>query len=485
MENIILVVDIETTGFLNQGGLIIEIGIVKLNLENGEISPAFNSLIREPTFSYSHTKGQFGWIFKNSDINPADIAEAPSLESQRDIIQFLFDKYYATAYNKEFDFGFLKDRNFSIKELPCPMLTAAPIINLPPDPGFTDTKLPSIYDAWYYFFENDFYLQDNRGLDDAMHEAKIVYKMYQLNLYDISLIEENKKTEITSKTENNTVQKRSLRPEYKYLNSKKKWGYIDKDKNIVIDFIFDYANHFSEGLAIIELDGKKGYIDETGKIVIPCIYKDAWSFHEGIACVSLNHFEYGYIDTSGKVIIPFIYNSFSSFYDGLACVIWDSRYGFIDKEGQIVINNRYSDAHLFKHGLAEVEIYDKENDENNWGIINKSDQEIFPIIYEDVKILNEKLIKIKQEGKYALADHKGKFLTSFKYDKIWDFAGIDKDIAFVKIGQYLGCINSVSDEIIPVKYRNYNEFKETGIKEITTKSRIWKILELQIIFPFG
>ena len=127
----------------------------------------------------------------------------------------------------------------------------------------------------------------------------------------------------------------------------------------------------------------------------------------------------------------------------------------------------------------------KENDENNWGIINKSDQEIFPIIYEDVKILNEKLIKIKQEGKYALADHKGKFLTSFKYDKIWDFAGIDKDIAFVKIGQYLGCINSVSDEIIPVKYRNYNEFKETGIKEITTKSRIWKILELQIIFPFG
>jgi DNA polymerase-3 subunit epsilon len=49
MENIILVVDIETTGFLNQGGLIIEIGIVKLNLENGEISPAFNSLIREPT----------------------------------------------------------------------------------------------------------------------------------------------------------------------------------------------------------------------------------------------------------------------------------------------------------------------------------------------------------------------------------------------------------------------------------------------------
>ena len=34
----ILILDIETTGFLNQGGSIVEIGIVELNLDTGEIS---------------------------------------------------------------------------------------------------------------------------------------------------------------------------------------------------------------------------------------------------------------------------------------------------------------------------------------------------------------------------------------------------------------------------------------------------------------
>ena len=89
MSKTILVVDIETTGFLNQGGKIVEIGIVKLDLDNGNITPAFSSLINEDGFNIKHTQGKFGWIFKNSDLEFADVMQAPSLESHRKEIQEL------------------------------------------------------------------------------------------------------------------------------------------------------------------------------------------------------------------------------------------------------------------------------------------------------------------------------------------------------------------------------------------------------------
>ncbi len=179
MSETILVVDIETTGFLNQGGKIVEIGIVKLDLSNGKVSPAYNSLIFEPGFDISHTQGNMGWIFKNSDLGYDEVEMAPSLESQRKTIQALFNQYRATAYNKKFDFDYLRDRKFKIKDLPCPMLVATPVVNLPSVNGYGKAKWPKVEEAWDFFFGNTGYIEAHRGLDDAKHEALIVYELYK------------------------------------------------------------------------------------------------------------------------------------------------------------------------------------------------------------------------------------------------------------------------------------------------------------------
>lgn len=177
MQNEILVVDIETTGFLKQGGAIVEIGIVKLNTETGEKTPAFNSIVKEGNFDSSHTKGRFGWIFQNSNLTYKDVESADSLEVHRIEIQELFDSYKATAFNKRFDFDFLLSRNFRIQELECIMLTACPIVNLPPNPGYFTPKWPKVEEAWNYFFGNTGYVEAHRGLDDAMHEADIAFEL--------------------------------------------------------------------------------------------------------------------------------------------------------------------------------------------------------------------------------------------------------------------------------------------------------------------
>jgi DNA polymerase-3 subunit epsilon len=183
----IAIVDIETSGFQNQGGLIVEIGIVSLDLDTGNITNEFDSIVKENDFNERHSRNPFGWVFQNSDLNFEDVLVANSLTELLPAIQKIFDKFPlgATAFNKQFDFGFLKSRGLKIRELPCIMLSATPVVDLPSNYGYNTPKWPKVEEAWEYFFPNTDYIEAHRALDDARHEALIAYELYKLGEFEI------------------------------------------------------------------------------------------------------------------------------------------------------------------------------------------------------------------------------------------------------------------------------------------------------------
>jgi len=46
-----------------------------------------------------------------------------------------------------------------------------------------------------------------------------------------------------------------------------KYGYIDKNGKVLLDFNYDYATGFSKGIAYVEKDGNFSYIDKNGKVL--------------------------------------------------------------------------------------------------------------------------------------------------------------------------------------------------------------------------
>ena len=53
-----------------------------------------------------------------------------------------------------------------------------------------------------------------------------------------------------------------------------KWGFIDKQGNIVIDYIYDKVTQINEyGFGGIKQDGKWGVIDKEGNIIIEPTYQ--------------------------------------------------------------------------------------------------------------------------------------------------------------------------------------------------------------------
>ncbi|MBY8984896.1 MAG: 3'-5' exonuclease [Candidatus Lokiarchaeota archaeon] len=173
----VIVVDCETTGLKPQYDLILEIGIVELNLLTGETKVLFNSVVREPMFSEEH---RYSWIFENSDLSFDEVMNAPLLDEVMPEIQAIFNKSSVTAYNKSFDLGFLKSRGIDVpNELPCIMKTATNILKIPFRGEYKRYKWPNCQESFEFFFPATDYIEKHRAADDAIHEAMILYEIFQ------------------------------------------------------------------------------------------------------------------------------------------------------------------------------------------------------------------------------------------------------------------------------------------------------------------
>src|SRR6185312_7596972 len=114
----------------------------------------------------------------------------------------------------------------------------------------------------------------------------------------------------------------------------------------------DEVVHFSAGLAIVRKAGKTGYIDKTGKLVIPLMYLETTPFNDrGTAEVSIGQKPAAPPAKGGQSTPP----------------------------------------------------------ERKWGIIDKSNNKIVEIIYDQISpSMNKGLIMVVKDGAYGFIDATGK-----------------------------------------------------------------------------
>jgi len=182
-DNKVAVIDIETTGLDPKRDLILEIGIVELDLLTGETQVLFDSLVKESKFGEEHRDA---WIFSNSNLKFEDFENAPRFDNLKQKISELFNQYPITAFKKAFDLDFLKAREINIpKELPCIMLIVQKILKIPYQYDSSRYKRPNVQEAWDFFFPNKEYIEKHRAVDDAIHEAKILFELYKRGQFHI------------------------------------------------------------------------------------------------------------------------------------------------------------------------------------------------------------------------------------------------------------------------------------------------------------
>jgi len=189
-EKELLVLDIETTGVNHRTSKIVEIGIVHLNLNDGVITPIFNEIIKEKGFGKNKNDVNT-WIFENSNLSYSDCLLGKNILEYKNLLNLLFKHYYVTAYNKKFDFTFLKSRGIKIPyEYPDPMLSSTRVLKIPPTKKMINVglgnrfKTASVQETYRFLFDSN-KIEPHRAGEDAIMEAEIVKKLYDLNEYKI------------------------------------------------------------------------------------------------------------------------------------------------------------------------------------------------------------------------------------------------------------------------------------------------------------
>jgi len=183
--NKILIIDIETTGFLQKGGKIVEVGLVELNLSNGDRTIVFDQVTHEKGITREDVEGS--WIVENSTLTVEDVRTSRRLDKLKPEIQDIIYFYESgiTAFNNAFDFGFMENRGFVLpNKLACPMKLSTPLCQLPKQWG-GGYKWPTVEEAYAFFFGETDYVEAHRGADDAFHEAEIVYELYKRKIFKI------------------------------------------------------------------------------------------------------------------------------------------------------------------------------------------------------------------------------------------------------------------------------------------------------------
>jgi len=198
---------------------------------------------------------------------------------------------------------------------------------------------------------------------------------------------------------------------YKFINSK---------GEVAIDLSgYDSANPFSEGLAVVEKNGKFGYIDTTGKVVIPIKYLAASDFYSGEASVETVS-DYLYINKLGETVeSDYGYDNGETSEDSDYYVISTGYYGDSGvanrKTDKIVLKAEYSSVTDYGNGIFELM-----DDNYNYGFFNANTGTIVTPAYEYITIYSDSgtVLVESEDSLYGMLDFNGKVIVEPKYDYI-------------------------------------------------------------------
>jgi len=275
----------------------------------------------------------------------------------------------------------------------------------------------------------------------------------------------------------------------------KKYGFINKNGDIIVPLKYEDAFPFYKGYASIKSNDKWNYINEQGQV----IFSDSLNFSyrpiiddKAVFMVSRNEVEKrkrmhsenrtgsqvfveylnqikkqqlkeGLININGKIIIEPIYDEISGYFIyGFMRVRNNGKAGIVNDNGEIVIPIEYDNVLDYKNGMFTAE------KNNKWGIIDSENKIVIPFEYKRIRHFEDNLALITNKGTgYINKKQKIVIEPQNSFNLSGDF---HNGLALVKKDKKFGFINKENEVVIPIIYDNALPFK--GKKTIVQKDGI-------------
>lgn len=194
-----------------------------------------------------------------------------------------------------------------------------------------------------------------------------------------------------------------------------KWGFIDKNGQVAIPFMYDYADSFHGNLAVVMLDSivpgneKCAVINKKNEQVIPFTRHYIQIDSDSLLIFSTLKFDkpqYGLYNSKGEELLPCEYDEIKRISPHLFKISQQNNCGVADTKGAILHPVKYNLADNFSEGLMAIW------DNDQLGFMNESGEIIIPLKYGingTMRFLQDGfcLVYATSAGKFIHIDTKG------------------------------------------------------------------------------
>jgi len=206
-------------------------------------------------------------------------------------------------------------------------------------------------------------------------------------------------------------------PALRRVQKGEKYGLMDAGGKIILDFVYDAIECYSEGLAAFKSGGRWGYLNDRGAVRLPSVYDEVGAFSSGRAKVRRGSL-WSWINAYGAND-PDPNEPLEAFFCEKK-----NLYGYADGENRVFIAPRYMEANNFEGALASVRLA------GGWGFINRRGNLVAGGWYDEVRGFSEGRAAVKKDGLWGYIDTAGNSIIYCAFDKAGDFENGRADITY-------------------------------------------------------
>ena len=234
-----------------------------------------------------------------------------------------------------------------------------------------------------------------------------------------------------------------------HFSPDQKWGFLNKEGQLVIEDRYDDARDFSQSLAAVNYQGKWGYIDKSGETIVDYIYKEAHPFTGGFAIVRGMDDTWSVIDSLGSIKSNISADRISIADRDIIKIQKNSMYGFLSISGDTLLKTQHSFATNFYDDYALVKYF------NEYRLVSRQGK-MTPLPYDKVFKISSNIYRIRKDKSYGYLAETGTEVCKPSYSYASDFLdemALVKEVdRYVLIDKQCRPVTSFSADYINMEY---------------------------------
>ncbi|WP_176560242.1 WG repeat-containing protein [Brevibacillus dissolubilis] len=244
-----------------------------------------------------------------------------------------------------------------------------------------------------------------------------------------------------------TISVKKQEPEIFPVEVNYKWGFINKQNQVVIEPKYDSVERTYSGYYKIKRGDNIGYVSMQGRILLDAVYKDVLEIESLLA--PFDGKSWGIMTPEGKWMFRPQFAQIDPQYNLdlrriLIKVQKGSKWGLITESGTTLIAPQYDELnYIHRDGSSQVRVG------NKWGLFDSNGKLVIPVQYQAAHPFSEGLALVKKNNLYGFVNPSGKLVIPLRYALAHD---VTMGRAIVRSGTKWGAIDTTGKLVIPTQY---------------------------------